>query len=222
MERIAHRGAKREFPENTLEAFARAYERDADAVELDVHATADGVVVVHHDPWIGPNRFTSRINQMSWADLSSVSVGGVARIPTLSAVLAATPAWATVYVEIKGDNIETLVAAAIRASSARCAVHSFNHDAIVRMRDIAPEIPRGILFEQLNINILDIIRVTDARDVWPRHDLLDRDLVAAIRAARARVIAWTVNDPGEAGRLTALGVDGLCGDDVRILPKTFV
>jgi glycerophosphoryl diester phosphodiesterase len=221
MERIAHRGAKREFPENTLEAFTRAYERDADAVELDVHATVDGVVIVRHDPWIGPNRITGRqINQTTWTDLSTVDLGGGARIPTLAAVLNATPAAATVYVEIKGENIETLVAAAIRASAARCVVHSFDHDAIVRMRDIAPEIPRGILFEKSNINILNAIRVTDARDVWPRHDLIDRDLVAAIRSARARVIAWTVNDAVEAAQLAALGVDGLCGDDVRILPKT--
>ncbi|MGH7617348.1 MAG: glycerophosphodiester phosphodiesterase, partial [Gemmatimonadaceae bacterium] len=48
MERIGHRGAKRELPENTIAAFKRAFDRGADAVELDVHATNDGVVVVHH------------------------------------------------------------------------------------------------------------------------------------------------------------------------------
>src|SRR5439155_7107203 len=53
VQRIAHRGAKREFPENTLPAFQRAFERGADAIELDVHATRDGVVVVHHDAELG-------------------------------------------------------------------------------------------------------------------------------------------------------------------------
>ena len=54
MERIGHRGAKRELRENTLAAFRRAFERGADAVELDVHATRDGVVVIHHDAELGP------------------------------------------------------------------------------------------------------------------------------------------------------------------------
>jgi glycerophosphoryl diester phosphodiesterase len=219
VERIAHRGAKREFPENTLAAFARAYERGADAVELDVHATADGVVVVHHDPSVRDGLLTTRqINQLTWDEVGQVDLGDGHRIPRLADVLAATPSSATVYVEIKGGGIEELVADVIRAGSARCAVHSFDHDAIARMREIAPEIPRGILFENSNTNVLSAIQVTDARDVWPRFDLIDADLVATILAARARVIAWTVNDATEAARLVALGVEGLCGDDVRIFP----
>ena len=50
IERIAHRGARRELPENTIAAFERAFGRGAVAIELDVHATRDSVVVVHHDP----------------------------------------------------------------------------------------------------------------------------------------------------------------------------
>jgi glycerophosphoryl diester phosphodiesterase len=219
VERIAHRGAKREFPENTLAAFARAYERGADAVELDVHATADGVVVVHHDPWVDGNRLTGRsINELLWLELSEVELGGGHRIPTLASVLEATPPEATVYVEIKGMGIEERVALVIRESSARCAVHSFDHGAIVRMRELAPEIPRGILFEDAHVDILKVLQLTDARDVWPRWDLIDAALIALVDRAKSRVIAWTVNSTDDARRLGGLGVDGVCGDDVRLFP----
>jgi glycerophosphoryl diester phosphodiesterase len=220
VERIGHRGAKREFTENTLPAFARAYERGADAVELDVHGTSDGLVVVHHDPWVGANRLTApRIAELDARELAAIDLGGRVRIPSLVDVLAATPPKATVYVEIKGAAIEQAVVDVIRASTTRCAVHSFNHDAIARIRELAPEIPRGVLFENANEDILSVVRRTDARDVWPRWDLIDADLVDRVHRARARVIAWTVNTPDAARRLAALGVDGLCGDDVRLFSE---
>ena len=225
MERIAHRGAKRECPENTLPAFARAYARGADAVELDVHATADGVVVVHHDHWIGGNRVTApQIAELEWAQLRTMEVGAKAgeqaSVPTLEQALDETPGHATVYVEIKGRGIEQRVVDVIRRSSARCAVHSFDHDAIARVRQLAPELPRGVLFEDRATDILAALRLTDARDVWPRCDLIDAALVERVHRARGRVIAWTVNSLAEAQRLIALGVDGLCGDDVRLFPSS--
>ena len=217
MERIAHRGAKREFPENTLAAFARAFERGADAVELDVHATADGVLVVHHDPSVhGPGGALLDISGTSWNDLRRVEFGPGVGIPALAEVLRAAPPSATVYVELKGAGIEQLVAGVIRASTTRCAVHSFDHAAIETMRAIAPEIPRGILFEDSDLDLAAEMSRTGARDVWPHWKLIDAALVAAVHAAGGRVIAWTVNDAAVAARLATLGVDGLCGDDVRI------
>src|SRR5579885_616722 len=166
-ERIAHRGAKRELPENTIPAFARAFERGADAIELDVHATSDGIVVVHHDASFRSGLETVEIAATPWSELSD-------RMPRLSDVLAAAPAHSTVYVEIKGRAIERLVADTIEASPARCAVHSFDHAAIEVMRDIAPDIPRGILFENDTTDVLDVMSRTGARDVWPHWKLVDR------------------------------------------------
>ncbi|CAG1769689.1 partial putative glycerophosphodiester phosphodiesterase 1, partial [uncultured bacterium] len=56
VELIAHRGANREAPENTLAAFSAALEIGVEGIELDVHATADGIPVIHHDPVIGEGR----------------------------------------------------------------------------------------------------------------------------------------------------------------------
>jgi glycerophosphoryl diester phosphodiesterase len=133
-------------------------------------------------------------------------------------VLAIVPADATVYVEIKGSGIERAVSECIRNGprGVRCAVHSFDHDAIAAMRDLAPEIPRGLLFERDTTDVLDAMARTGARDVWPHWKLVDIALVSAIHDAGGRVIVWTVNDASVAARLADMGVDGLCGDDVRL------
>ena len=213
VERIAHRGAKRELAENTIPAFQRAVQRGADAIELDVHATADAIVVVHHDPDVElPGLGRRAIAELEWIDLDHAAMG----IPRLSDVLTAIPETVTLYVELKGAGVERLTAAVIGASR-RCAVHSFDHVAVARMREIAPEIPRGILFEHYPADVEASMRFAAARDVWPERRLIDQRLVATVHAAGGRVIAWTVDSRAEAERLAALGVDGLCSDDVRLL-----
>ncbi|HEY4217611.1 MAG TPA: glycerophosphodiester phosphodiesterase [Gemmatimonadaceae bacterium] len=220
MERIAHRGAKREFPENTLAAFAKAYERGADAIELDVHCTRDGVVVVHHDPTIPirVSRLTNRaIADLDWSVLSAIDLGDGATIPTLDDVLDSTPADATVYVEVKGTGIEERVVEVLRRHDTRCAVHSFDHAAVGRLAMLAPDVPRGILLEHAVRDVVTAMKAVSARDVWPEWKLIDRDLVDRVHAAGGRVIAWTVNERSAAQQLIGMGVDGLCTDDVRLL-----
>ena len=214
IELVAHRGAKRERPENTLAAFARAIERGADALELDVHATRDGVVVVHHDPVVQgtPHAIAAR----GARELRELEVGGEP-IPTLAEVLALAAGRATVYVEIKGARIEESVVEVVRASTASCAIHSFDHAAVARVRRIAPEIPRGLLFEHRGADMLAALDAHDARDLWPEVGLVTRDLVERVHRAGRRVVVWTVNEIDDAARLAAIGVDALCGDDVRLL-----
>jgi glycerophosphoryl diester phosphodiesterase len=221
LERIAHRGAKLELPENSVPAFRRAFERGADAIELDVHCTRDGVVVVHHDPSVRQAAGKSKslgISDTSWHELERAELASGIGLPRLVDVLAMTPAGKTVYVEIKGENIETSVLSVIGASRARCAVHSFDHRAIARCRQIAPDIPRGILFDDPPAReMMRALELTGARDLWPRWDLIDAPFVARAHDAGARVIAWTVNSVSAARALIDMGVDGLCTDDVRLL-----
>ena len=212
MERIAHRGAKREFPENTLAAFRRAFDLGADAVELDVHATRDGVVVVHHDPVL--SKHGPAITDLTWAELEEQADGNV---PPLRVVLEAIPASATAYVEIKGLGIERAVAETLASVPVRCAVHSFDHATIERMREIAPKVARGVLFDRSLAALNDVLARSAARDVWPQWKLVDQALVNRVHARGCRVIAWTVNSRDDARRLAAFGVDGICSDDVRLL-----
>ena len=214
VERIAHRGAKREFPENTLSSFQRAFELGADAVELDVHGTQDGVIVVHHDPTLG--RHGPAIRELTWAELAQHTE---VPVPRLRDVLEAIPASATVYVEIKALGIEHAVSETLASVPVRCAVHSFDHATIVRMREIAPKVARGVLFDGSLTALNDVLSRSAARDVWPQWKLIDQGLVNRVHARGCRVIAWTVNTREEARRLAALGVDGICSDDVRLLEE---
>ena len=222
-ERIGHRGAPREFLENTLPSFERAFDLGADAIELDVHLTADGTPVVHHDPDVPiqrqPRRVTRPIATMTRKELSRIEISPGLTIPTLEQVLALARDRGTVYVELKGKDVEESALAVIRASGARSAVHSFDHDAVKRAARLAPDVPRGILFEEYPTDVIRSMREASARDVWPQWELIDASLVARVHDAGGRVIAWTVDTTTAAEQLRALGVDGLCGDDLQFLPR---
>ena len=222
-ELIGHRGAPRERPENTLSSFLRALDLGADAVELDVHTTRDGVVVVHHDfiPRAVSNIPALRdrpIAELTAEELATFAVAGE-HIPTLAQVLEAVSPRATVYVEIKGRGIEAAVVSTIaRVAPGRdVPVHSFDHRAVTRARAVDGNITGGILLTSYLIDPAGAMRAAGARDYWQEWTMIDEDLVEAVHGARGRVIAWTVNDAETARRLAAMGVDGICTDVLQVV-----
>jgi len=222
--RIAHRGAPREYPENTLPSFARALELGADGIELDTHVTRDGVVVVHHDPVPRATCPDSRLSGRRIAELThdqvrAFSVAPDVGIPTLLEVLSLVGDAAVVYVELKGANIERETLAVIREHGARCAVHSFDHAAVARVAAIAPDLRRGLLFSRRHPDPASAMRAAGALDAWPEWPLADVPFVDAVHALGGSVIAWTVNDAAAARHLTSIGVDAICTDDVRLIPR---
>src|ERR1043166_2112659 len=140
-ERIGHRGAPREVTENTLEGFLRALERGADAVELDVHKTGDGVVVVHPDPDVATTpRTHAPITSLSWEEVSRCRLSAGLHIPTLAAVLDGVGDSAMVYIELKGEGVGEAAVATAQAHGRRYAFHSFDHEAIRRLAARFPAI----------------------------------------------------------------------------------
>jgi glycerophosphoryl diester phosphodiesterase len=222
-ELIGHRGAPLERPENTLASFLRALDLGADAVELDVHATRDGVVVVHHD--FVPRAETSvsalrgrPIAELTAAELATFRVSGEP-IPTLADVLEGVGQHATVYVEIKGRAIERFVTETLAhaSSPARVPVHSFDHRAVVRARALDPKLTAGILLVSYLIEPDRALHAAGARDYWQEWTMIDQALVDVVHAAGGRVIAWTVNNPQDARRLASMGVDGICTDVLQLV-----
>jgi glycerophosphoryl diester phosphodiesterase len=220
-ERISHRGAHQTLPENSIPAFLKALELGADAIELDVHATSDGVVVVHHDPTVERGRGGARtrvaIADLTCSELKKVILADGIGIPTLAEVLDAVGEAPTVYVEIKGTNIEALVVRCIRESAASCAIHSFDHRIVQNVKKIFPAVRTGVLEVARHLDPLAVLVETGAQDLWQDRTLIDGDLVRRVHSANFRVIAWTSNDPGEWETLRALGVDGICTDRIRDL-----
>jgi glycerophosphoryl diester phosphodiesterase len=211
--RIAHRGMPRRIRENTLPSFALAIEAGADGLELDVHATRDGVVVVHHDPTLADG---SAITALSFAEVRRREAAPGIPIPTLAEVCALAGEETALFVELKGAGIESLVVDVLGTHRGEVAIHSFDHAMIARLHAMGCRYPLGILFEDAVGDLPRLMETTGATDVWPHFPLVTPSLLGAVHARGGRVITWTVNDLGIARALADGGVDGLCGDDVTI------
>lgn len=207
--RIAHRGMPRLARENSIPSFTLALEAGADGIELDVHASRDGIVVVHHD--------ASLANGRAIADATLAELRAAADVPALQEVCDLVRGRAELFVEVKGGAIEQLVLSVVRDYDGCFAIHSFDHGLIARLHAMDPSIRLGILFEETPGDVGALMASTGALDVWPHAPLVTQRLVDEIHATGGRVIAWTVNDTIQAARLASFGVDGLCGDDVGLL-----
>jgi glycerophosphoryl diester phosphodiesterase len=219
---LAHRGANRVEPENTLAAFTRALELGADGVELDVHRTADGELVVHHDA-VAPVAGL----------LASRPLGEIRRteprIPTLAEALDAC-AGSLVNVEIKNspgdpdhdpagpaaDRVVGLLAA--RARRDRVLVSSFDLPTIDRIRVLDPALPTALLTARTT-GLADLLALAHDRGhvaLNPRaHALVGRRADRLVQRARElgmSLYVWTVNDARQLRRLATAGVTGLITD----------
>lgn len=223
---VGHRGSPRVHRENTLPSFQAAIAEGATAIELDVHATRDGHVVVHHDPVLPPGTtpaaFAGRaLAELALAELEAVRLPGPGhgdyRVRTLPDVLAAVGPTVTVYVEVKARGIEALVLGAIAGAPGRTAVHAFDHRVARRVADAPAAPPTGILLESYLVDPAHALRAAGARDYWAHWKFVDRELVERVHAAGGRVVAWTVNDLEVARHFAAIGVDALCTDTPRLV-----
>jgi len=150
---VAHRGASFEAPENTLAAFKRAWALGVEAVELDVHVTKDGEVVVIHDAdTLRIGGVDRPVADQTLPELRALDVGGWQhikykgeRIPTLAEALATIPAGRTMFVEIKtGQETAPAIADVIKSShptSVAIALQGFDPDALGALAAALPDAP---------------------------------------------------------------------------------
>lgn len=156
---------------------------------------------------------------MDYGAVRSIDLAGGTRIPRLAEVLELVGDHADVFIEIKARGIEPEVVRDVRdgPAPARCAVHSFDHRSVQRVRALAPELRGGILLSSYLVDTVATLRGAAATDLWQWWEHIDQPLIRDVHAAGGRVIAWTVNDGDAARFLAAMGVDGLCTDDVGAL-----
>jgi len=207
---IAHRGASGREVENSLAAFRAAAALGADAVELDVHATKDGVIVVHHDPIAGG----LAIQWTSFTDVRAQTLANGEPVPTLAEALAIILPGMTAFVEVKGLDArwdaELFEVFDRSPAPARIAVHAFDHRIIRRLGAARPTLARGVLLASYPVHPLVDMEDAGATALWQHAELIDAALAAAVHSAGGALHAWTVDDPDEMRRLLAAGVDGLC------------
>lgn len=233
----AHRGGAALWPENSLTAFRNALALGVDALEFDVHLTADGEAVVIHDATLdrtttgrGPVRSLTLARLRDVRLLDRTGVPTAEGVPTLAQVLdLARGRPVLVLPEIKLDvarvaypDIEQRVMALLRAHAliGRASVQSFDDATLRRVRAVEPEARTMLLVSRVRMatwgsSSADAVRWAvdvGAADLGVDHRLVDDGLVAAARAARIRLAAWTVNADEDVRRMGALGVDLIMSD----------
>jgi glycerophosphoryl diester phosphodiesterase len=209
---IAHRGASACEPENSLAAFRHAIELGADGIELDVHSTVDGGLIVHHDfeiPGLGP------IGGLPVDRVRAHRLPNGEPVPLLQEALEAIGGH-EVWVEVKSlaPQFDGALLALLAGGPAphRYAVHGFDHRDIARLGAAQAGLERGVLSTSYPLDPISPVRAAGAATLWQEHHLVDRELVDRMHSAGCAVIAWTVDGRRDAARLAALGVDGLCGN----------
>ena len=225
---IAHRGASGHAPQNTMAAFVLAAEMGADGIELDVHLSADGELVVIHDHTVDATTDGhGAVSALSLAQLQQLDAGGRfdpryagERIPTLRQVFAGVGQRLLINVEIKvapghhPERLEPEVVRLIEESGMidRVLISSFSTRSLRRVRGLNRRIPLALLYSRPAPAALPYLgrwsRIAyDA--LHPRYDLVGAPLLARARTRGQRVNVWTVNEAAEMRRMRDLGVDGI-------------
>jgi glycerophosphoryl diester phosphodiesterase len=207
---IAHRGASAYEVENSLAAFRAAQRMGADAVELDVHATVDGSLFVHHDQTIDGHP----IPRLTTAAAAAFRLANGEPLPTLEQALQAIGPRLQVFIEVKSLPAQfdgRLFDAMQRGPNpSGYAVHGFDHRIVRRLGDARPALPRGVLSCAYPVRPLVALADAGATVLWQERGLVDRPLVDALHGAGFRLFVWTVNEVSDMEQLLSLGVDGLC------------
>jgi glycerophosphoryl diester phosphodiesterase len=182
----------------------------ADGVELDVHDTADGELLVHHDPRLG----NQPIRRMTAEAARAHRLTNGEPVPTLRDALAAVGETATAFVEVKSldpahDGV-LLALLGTAAWSARAHVHGFDHRIVRRLKTRRPGLVTGVLSTSYPVDPFHQLAGAGASELWQHESLIDEPLVRGAHERGAAVIAWTVDDPARMRELLALGVDGIC------------
>ena len=219
---LGHRGAPRVARENTIEAFVAARAQGADGVELDVHRSRDGVLVVHHDA------DSPALGVLAEHDLDAIRAA-LPWLPTLDETLDACTGL-LVNIEVKNSprdadfDPEQRSAAAVvalladRGGRDEVLVSSFNLAAIDAVRALAPSIPTGYLtvLDPAPLAALEIAHEHGHGAIHPFYGVLNAETAPAV-IGRAHelgiaVNTWTVDDEPEIARLADVGVHAIVTD----------
>jgi len=229
---IAHRGAGKLAPENTLAAFRVGAAHGWRAFECDVKLSADGLPFLLHDDTLDrttPERGIA--GERDWAELSRIDAGGWHSrayagepIPSLEAIARYVQRNGfALNLEIKptpdtdratGIGVGQTCLRLWRDAPTLPLFSSFRPEALAGARESAPEIPRALLVDKLWPGWLDAAQSLGCVAVVGNHELFDAALVAQIHGAGQRALCYTVNDAAEARRLLGAGIDGIISDAV--------
>jgi len=220
MLKIGHRGAAGYEPENTLKSFQKALELNADGIELDVHLSADGHIVVIHDETI--DRTTNGkgfVNTLSLSELKSFLIDGKLEIPTLIEVFDLIDKKCLINIELKGANTSGKVVALIEEyisdknwNYEHFIVSSFDWNYLEEVHHLNSNIAIGVLTEEDLDKAMAFAESIKAHAINPDFQLLTLKNTKKIQEQGFQVLPWTVNTKEDIQKIKSFNVDGIISD----------
>jgi glycerophosphoryl diester phosphodiesterase len=214
MLKIGHRGAKGYVAENTLASFKKALELGVEGIELDVHFSSDGEIMVIHDETI--DRTTAAKGFVK--DCTAFELNKLG-IPTLKAVLELINQKCLVNIEIKDKNATEKVVSLIEKyvlknnwNYHQFQISSFIWESLEQISKLNSSILLGVLTENKIENALAFAKKINAHSINPYFKLLNSENVTAIHRNGFKIYTWTVNTPEDLIFVKSLNVDGIISD----------
>ena len=232
--KIAHRGYSARYPENTLLAFEKAVAAGADMIELDVHLSQDGRLVVIHDEKIDrTSNGTGAVADLSLAELKRYNYNnrmaepGFVGIPTLDEVIGWAGNRVMLNIEIKNgpvrnEGIERKLADLLQETrfTDRVIVSSFDHYALAKMKRIAGSVRTGMLYDSVWIRFADEVRALGVFSVHPGADAVKAGQLRWAKSRGIQVYPWVVKDRETLKAFRASGyVDGVMVNDLALFSE---
>jgi glycerophosphoryl diester phosphodiesterase len=219
---LGHRGALGHAPENTMASFELGLELGADLLEMDIHMSHDGELIVMHDAEV--SRTTDghgMIHDLALAEIKKLDAGAWfgdrfrgQRVPTLPEVLAWAKNRIPLVIEIKGSphpapGIEEAMVEVLRDHDMLDEVMaiSFHHTSVKRVKELEPKLATGILFSGHLVDTVGVAKAALADSVRPKWSYWTAELVEEVHAAGLTAHAWNANDEKRAEYLVGLGID---------------
>lgn len=220
MLKIGHRGAKGYAPENTLLSFQKAIEMGVDGIELDVHLSADGQIIVIHDATI--DRTTNGqgvVNSLSLRELKGFRIENEHEIPTLIEVFNLVNKRCFINIELKGKGTALPVLALIEKYVSKknwqyhhFLISSFDWVSLLDIHLAKPTIPLGVLTEYDIDLAFAFAKHIQAQSIHSYFHLLSKEKTAKIREEGFRILAWTVNETEDIQKIKSFHINGIITD----------
>ncbi len=223
----SHAACKGHAPENTLAGIERAIALGADAIEIDVHCTSDGVPVLIHDETVDRTTDGSgSVHEMTLAAVRALDAGARqfvprfagARVPTLAEVLDLTRGKVLLQIEVKQAGIEEHVTRVVRdaAAIADCESHSFSPQVVRSMRSTEPRMAAALLTDGRRVvdwaDFFGFALSLGAQGVSVYHSWATPERVRQGQRRALTFMVWTVDDEADIDRMLASGVDSICSN----------
>ena len=228
---VAHRGAGKLAPENTLAAFRLGAQHGYRMFECDAKLSADGVVFLMHDATLERTTSAQGVGgERSWGELAQLDAGGwhsrayagepLCTLENLARFCLANRCFLNIEikptpgVERRTGEVVAREAARLWAGQVPPLLTSFQRESLAGARAVAPELPRGLLLDTLPADWLEAAAALECRAIVCNQVLWNAETVAQAQAAGFKCLSYTVNEAEGAQRLLALGTDAIITDAV--------